>query len=324
MLSAANIDISYPDILLDQRFSDIEQMASAVGWDIDFRQTEAGALDARALLLGTPECIIFRIEFNRGYHQKGTPPPGFLSFGLPDISTGILRSQGKIIEAGALLNFNGGRKLDVSNNGPLSGYIVGFSDSLLRRVIGILDLDFDLQSGLEQWGYWLPVDHEIETLRGILRTILGAAKEGDGSALREYQEAFDFEIAAQVVRIISGPMNSPAVGSPPFRQRTLQAALEILEDADSAGISVSRLCTLCNASLATLERAFLDEFGVTPKFYIRALRLAGVKKELVRIGSGASISNVANTWGFWHMGSFAADYFKQFGELPSQTILRIK
>ena len=30
-------------------------------------------------------------------------------------------------------------------------------------------------------------------------------------------------------------------------------------------------------------------------------------------------SKVANEWGFWHMGKFAADYKKLFGFLPSQT-----
>ncbi len=27
---------------------------------------------------------------------------------------------------------------------------------------------------------------------------------------------------------------------------------------------------------------------------------------------------VANPWGFWHLGQFAADFRRQFGELPSQ------
>jgi hypothetical protein len=32
--------------------------------------------------------------------------------------------------------------------------------------------------------------------------------------------------------------------------------------------------------------------------------------------------DVANRWGFWHMGQFAADYKRQFGELPSATLKR--
>jgi AraC family ethanolamine operon transcriptional activator len=31
------------------------------------------------------------------------------------------------------------------------------------------------------------------------------------------------------------------------------------------------------------------------------------------------LNSFANNWGFWHMDRFAADYRRQFGELPSET-----
>jgi AraC family ethanolamine operon transcriptional activator len=31
------------------------------------------------------------------------------------------------------------------------------------------------------------------------------------------------------------------------------------------------------------------------------------------------IADIANRWGFWHIGKLAADYRTQFGELPSAT-----
>jgi hypothetical protein len=34
------------------------------------------------------------------------------------------------------------------------------------------------------------------------------------------------------------------------------------------------------------------------------------------------VSDVANSWGFWHMGQFAADYRAMFGELSSSTLNR--
>jgi AraC family ethanolamine operon transcriptional activator len=32
------------------------------------------------------------------------------------------------------------------------------------------------------------------------------------------------------------------------------------------------------------------------------------------------VHEVAQRWGFWHTGEFAADYCRLFGELPSQTL----
>jgi len=34
------------------------------------------------------------------------------------------------------------------------------------------------------------------------------------------------------------------------------------------------------------------------------------------------VADVANRHGFWHMGQFAKDYRKTFGELPSETLKR--
>lgn len=63
----------------------------------------------------------------------------------------------------------------------------------------------------------------------------------------------------------------------------------------------------------------MDEFGVGPKHYLHVRRLAGVRSDIISRTGENCISDIANRWGFWHMGKFAADYKTQFGELPSDT-----
>jgi AraC-like DNA-binding protein len=36
------------------------------------------------------------------------------------------------------------------------------------------------------------------------------------------------------------------------------------------------------------------------------------------------VHDVATRWGFWNLGEFAADYRRQFGELPSETLRRTR
>jgi AraC family ethanolamine operon transcriptional activator len=64
----------------------------------------------------------------------------------------------------------------------------------------------------------------------------------------------------------------------------------------------------------------VDFYGVTPKAYINALRLNAVRKLLKLSTGNERVVDAANAWGFWHMGKFAADYRKLFGENPSQTL----
>jgi len=80
------------------------------------------------------------------------------------------------------------------------------------------------------------------------------------------------------------------------------------------------VCRAAGVSWRTLYYAFRELFGVTPKQYLQATRLNGVRKELCRRGPDVTITDTANAWGFWHMGQFAADYRRQFGVLPSETL----
>ena len=56
--------------------------------------------------------------------------------------------------------------------------------------------------------------------------------------------------------------------------------------------------------------------------YLKRLRLNGVRRALQRAHKARTrIIDVATAWGFWHMGHFATDYRRMFGEAPSQTLL---
>ncbi|MGI9516102.1 MAG: helix-turn-helix domain-containing protein, partial [Pirellulaceae bacterium] len=88
-------------------------------------------------------------------------------------------------------------------------------------------------------------------------------------------------------------------------------------------IRVVDLCRAARVSQRTLEYAFQEKYGVNPKSFLLALRLNNVRRELRAAQDGQKIVDIANRWGFWHMGQFAADYRKHFDELPSQTLGRV-
>ena len=77
---------------------------------------------------------------------------------------------------------------------------------------------------------------------------------------------------------------------------------------------------MVGVSAPSLYRAFREEFGVSPKQYIQSRVLSAVRSELVAATPSSQINDIANAWGIWHMGKFAADYRSMFGELPSETL----
>ena len=83
---------------------------------------------------------------------------------------------------------------------------------------------------------------------------------------------------------------------------------------------MGQVCEAANVSWRTLDRAFKEFLGVSPKACISAVRFHGARKDLRNADPAASVADIANNWGFWHMGAFAKDYRRQFNELPSQTL----
>ena len=88
-------------------------------------------------------------------------------------------------------------------------------------------------------------------------------------------------------------------------------------------IDVKDICRVAQVSQRTLQYAFVERFGLTPKAYLKVHRLNSVRRELRTANPEVGkVADIANRWGFWHMGQFAADYRSQFDELPSQTLAR--
>jgi AraC family ethanolamine operon transcriptional activator len=89
-------------------------------------------------------------------------------------------------------------------------------------------------------------------------------------------------------------------------------------------LTLSELCKESKVSERTLQYAFKDRYGLTPKEYIKNYNLRMVRNKLKMSRKGARIQDVASEFGFWHMGQFASDYKRHFGELPSESLIRSK
>jgi len=309
-----------PRTPVNQHFHDMGTLGEAIAWDIDFRQLDAGKLNARVVLMAGRRNSAMRVEFDRKFHQRGAPPPGILVFGFPDNESGPLRWNGSETAPGALLNFNHGR-LDGVNRGYFGGYTLAFTEELLNEVASIHNIELDISSCLDSIAFWNPGDGEHEYLRQVLRQLERVAVGKAESGRRELAEAFNFDIAASVVRILGRDHSRAPRASAPFRYAALKRALRLIDEpGQPSPPSVAQMCKIVGASWATLDRAFAEEFGVSPKAYIRSRRLGAVRRELLKSEPGALIADIASHSDFWHMGRFAADYRRQFGELPSETL----
>jgi AraC-like DNA-binding protein len=87
--------------------------------------------------------------------------------------------------------------------------------------------------------------------------------------------------------------------------------------------SVAELCTAYEVPRRTLNRAFQTALGMGPATYLRRVRLNGARRALrQRSARAPTVTDVALEFGFWHLGRFAQQYNKLFGESPHETLRR--
>ena len=126
----------------------------------------------------------------------------------------------------------------------------------------------------------------------------------------------------ELVMLLTDTRSEPTRETMATRSRAVRKAVSYILERAHEPVSVGQVCEAANVSWRTLDRAFKEFFGTTPKACISAVRLHGARKELSKADPTASVADIANTWGFWHLGSFAKDYRREFDELPSQTLSR--
>lgn len=87
-------------------------------------------------------------------------------------------------------------------------------------------------------------------------------------------------------------------------------------------IDMAMLAQSAGVPLRTLYHVFQRSVGITPMQLLRDIRLDRVRECLLAGGSERTVTSVALDWGFDHLGRFAMNYRRRFGESPSETLRR--
>ena len=88
-------------------------------------------------------------------------------------------------------------------------------------------------------------------------------------------------------------------------------------------ITRDQLAEVSSCSIRTLSRSFEKKYGIGPMAFIKQRRLDAAYLDLLSAKSDATtVSQVAVNYGFAHIGKFAIEYGKAFGESPSTSLAR--
>ncbi len=97
---------------------------------------------------------------------------------------------------------------------------------------------------------------------------------------------------------------------------------EFIEAHSGEKISAQRLAEVAGASVSALYRGFRKHRGYTPMDFLKRVRLRSARQQLLAAPPGCSVTRVASQCGFLHFGRFSAEYSREYGESPSDTLRR--
>jgi len=112
--------------------------------------------------------------------------------------------------------------------------------------------------------------------------------------------------------------------SRPVASWQVRRAEEYIEAHWDQPITIEELARVTSASARSIFHQFKRSRGQSPMAFVKEVRLRHAREMLKRTDHGRSVTETAVACGFGNLGHFAGDYFKRFGERPSDTIKRSK
>jgi AraC family ethanolamine operon transcriptional activator len=290
-------------------------------WDLRFRQLGGGSFRGELQFLQLGGIQILRAAGTRRLQARGALPPGSFGFAPVLPRNAGARWRGRRCQTGQVITIDPGQEGDHLSADDY--WMVGLTvDGALFRecaaVLGGFDPEERLVGRLAVTASPAGCRALTTHLRGVLARV---AARPELFARPRTRRALEQECVRRVVELIAqrtGDDRTACWSSD--RERLVRRADDYLRAYLAEPLSLLDLCRELAVSERTLHYAFQQVRGLSPMAYCRALRLNAVRQELKAAAAGtATVQAIAQRWGFWHPGEFAAAYRRLFGELPSQT-----
>jgi AraC family transcriptional regulator, ethanolamine operon transcriptional activator len=310
-------------IVINKNFDNFEGFAStAHAWDVDFLQIEKGRFEANLTQFVYGDLQFAKACFNRGLDQKGASPEGVWTFAITFSPDALMYFKGREINGNNnLMIYQPGSEIDAISKSAFGVLTFSASEQFLELLAENNKLS-GFRNKCRSTDVLVCKKRDIQNLRFLLTRLLSdLEKAGHQSNDGCNYTILESIIPEAVLRTIYHHNDQAQIPVWRLRDAAFKHAVAFVHAHARENVSVERMVHQTRVSKRTLEYVFQERLGVTPKRYIRTYRLNRVRKELTRSAySIGRVTDIANHWGFWHMGQFAIDYKEQFGELPSKTL----
>jgi AraC family ethanolamine operon transcriptional activator len=308
---------------LKENFTDYDAFSHAIkAWNLDFRQLDIGPLQADVFQFGTASSLFGHARFSRRFDQQGAAPSGFYTFAIFTQKSSPVVWHGQEISNNTIVVYKPGSEIDCISRPGFEVFTLSYKEKYLNEIcskLGLPEIRVMVISS-DNFECRLP---DLAQCHNQLNQIIDAMNchsyQIDNSGL---MHNLNVNFPEQILLALAGSQ-PPLTIAKGLRSRAIKRIKEHLSGAFNESVSLSQLCSIAGVSERTLQYTFKEHYGISPKKYLNNYRLNNVRRELWKSDPDLTrVNDIASLWGFWHMGQFAADYRKLFGELPSETLQR--
>lgn len=303
--------------------SDVDQLTDLMeGWDSDWRQLETGQSINYIDTVAGKTTVLQNVRLSHAIHQQGTPPRGLVTFGIPRLR-GPSLWRGRESNYPGIFDFNAAGGYDCISGRGFDGLTLSLPRQKFAALTERFGLDLEYFLDGRVWEVRDEGSSVLDEFHRYLQEIFERATITlDPAGQFAVQKQLDEQLPDRLFFAMAS--HTQGGGEQPLkaRQKGLRQAIEFMEEHCYRSPGIPEVCVSVGLSWRSLDRAFKECFGIGPKRYLLNLRLTRARRALKRAEGRTKVVDVANEWGFWHMGDFAREYRRMFGELPARTLAK--
>lgn len=223
----------------------------------------------------------------------------------------VVNGKDRILSAGEILLINPDDPVDLTYSADCEKFIVKLPVRLLENAC------LEQQWMLPQQGIRFVAErHDLSAMSGLVQLLALICHEAENAAQGEVQSLYERIVANKLLALLASNVMRVVPG--PEERGGFERVRQFIEDHLTEDISVEQLMAVARVSERSLYTLFERQVGLSPRDYMRQRKLEQVHVQLQRV-TARSVTEVALSYGFMHLGRFSEAYRKRFGELPSQT-----
>jgi len=310
-----------PFSIVNYSFSGFDEIESVVkAWNVKICKLNKTDYKGSLLQIFNDNVIISNVNFGNTLKIEGTPPKKYRSFGIPKINCPPFYWRNKNLTDKTIQIYQPGSELFMINKFQMGAIDVAVSEEYLYKLCKELKCD----SVLDIINKNETIECALSSLRKLqykLAAITETIKKLETSKYISLLNEINFKIPILLITTLATANPVQKIDEPFIKTRGFRKALDVIMQSPTDYHNLSDLCKTAGVSARTLQYVFKERLGVTPFSFIKFYKLNHIYEILKKkAGTALFVSDVANEYGFWHMGQFAKDYKKIFGELPSDTV----